>query len=106
MVAVVLDACVPQWLRTELGDADVVTAHYARLDELSDDQLRTAIEGKYDVLVTLDSNIPFQQKVDGRPFAVIILRVRDQSPKAFRALVPGLIAAIDAAEPGEVRLVG
>jgi hypothetical protein len=35
MAKVLLDACVPQWLRNELGDAEVTTARYAGLDELS-----------------------------------------------------------------------
>jgi predicted nuclease of predicted toxin-antitoxin system len=106
MAKVLLDACVPQWLRTELGDVKVTTAHYAGLDGLSDSQLLVAIEGQYDVLVTLDSNIPYQQKVAGRPFAVIVLRISDQTPEAFRALIPALIQAVGAARAGEVRQVG
>jgi hypothetical protein len=29
MVKVLLDACVPQWLRAELGDSEVTTARFA-----------------------------------------------------------------------------
>jgi len=65
MPAVLLDACVPQWLRRELGTTDVTTAHYAGLDQLSDSALLTAIEGRYDILVTLDRNLTYQQKVRG-----------------------------------------
>lgn len=106
MARVLLDACVPHWLRTELGEIEVTTARYAGLDELSDSQLLVAIEGRYDVLVTLDSNFPYQQKVSGRPFAVIVLRIPDQTPEAFRALIPALIQAIGAARASEVRQVG
>jgi predicted nuclease of predicted toxin-antitoxin system len=102
---VLLDACVPHWLRRELGEADVTTARYAGLDELSDSQLLAAIEGRYDVLVTLDQSMPFQQALAGRRLAVIVLRPVDQSPEAFRALVAVLIEALDDVTPGEVRLV-
>jgi hypothetical protein len=39
MAKILLDACVPQWLRFELGGNDVTTARYAGLEELSDSQL-------------------------------------------------------------------
>ncbi len=55
---VLLDACVPHWLRTELVGYDVTTARYTGLDEISDSQLFAAIEGQYDALVTLDGGIP------------------------------------------------
>jgi len=44
-MAVLLDACVPQWLRGELADFDVTTAWYADLDQLPDGELLAAIEG-------------------------------------------------------------
>jgi hypothetical protein len=48
MAKVLLDACVPQWLRVELGGNDVTTARYAGFDELSDSELLAAVEGRYD----------------------------------------------------------
>jgi hypothetical protein len=38
-------------------------------ESVSDSQLLAAIEGRYDVFVTLDRNIPFQQDLSGRSFA-------------------------------------
>jgi predicted nuclease of predicted toxin-antitoxin system len=106
MPKVLLDACVPQWLRTALGDADVTTARFAGLDQLSDSELLVAIEGRFDVLVTLDRNLTYQQKIAGRPIAVVVLRVSDQTPDAFRRLVPALIEAIENVERGEVKELG
>src|SRR5262245_4276949 len=105
MAAVLPDACVPQWLRTELHDAEVTTARYAGLDEVSDSALLTAIEGRFDILVTLDRNLTQQQKMAGRPFGVIVLRVSDQAPESFRALLPELAKALRDVRPGEVREV-
>jgi predicted nuclease of predicted toxin-antitoxin system len=84
MARVLLDACVPRWLRTELRGVDVTTARHVGLDERPDSELLAAIEGRYDVLVTLDGNIPFQQRIANRPFAVVVMRVRDQTPESFR----------------------
>ena len=106
MAKVLLDACVPQWLKTMLGDAEVTTARFAGLDQLSDSALLAAIAGRFNVLVTLDRNLTYQQKIAGRPIAVVVLRVSDQSPEAFRGLVPALIEAIEDVEPGEVKELG
>jgi predicted nuclease of predicted toxin-antitoxin system len=106
MVKVLLDACVPQWLRRELAVFEVETAHFAGLDQLSDSHLLTAIEGQFDVLVTLDRNLTYQHNVAGRSVAVIVVRIIEQTPVAFRAVLPALISAIRTARAGSVLVVG
>ena len=106
MVRVLLDACVPHRLRRGLSELDVETAQGANLDRVPDVALLAAIDGTYDVLVTRDRNLSFQQKIAGRSVAVIVLRSLDQSPEAFDALLPELKAAIGAADLGTVTLVG
>jgi predicted nuclease of predicted toxin-antitoxin system len=106
MAKVLLDACVPHWMRKELPGFEVETAFFAGLDEISDSALLDAMQGSFDVLVTLDRNLGYQQKIAGRPLAVIVLRVPDQTPEAFRALVPALHNAISDAKPGQVAVVG
>jgi uncharacterized protein with PIN domain len=106
MTKVLIDACVPHWLRLELATFDVETAHYAGLDHLSDNKLLAAIDGRYEVLVTLDRNLTYQTKIGKRAVAVVVLRVDEQTREAFRSLVPRLIAAIEARTPGAVEVVG
>lgn len=105
MVKVLLDACVPHRLRQGLNEFDVETAHHAGLDQIADGALLDAIDAIYDVLVTRDRNLTFQQKIAGRSVAVVVLRSLDQSPASFHALLPELKAAIAAARPGTVTLV-
>jgi predicted nuclease of predicted toxin-antitoxin system len=88
MVKVLLDACVPHRLRRGLTEFDVATAQSAGLDQIPDGALLAAIDGNYDVLVTRDRNLTFQQKIIGRSIAVVVLRSLDQSPAAFDALLP------------------
>ena len=68
--------------------------------------LLDAIEGRYDVLVTRDRNLTFQQRIAGRTVAIVVLRSFDQSPAAFKALVPSLKSAIIGALPGTITVVG
>lgn len=106
MVKVLLDACVPNRLRRRLTEFDVETARAVGLDQLPDGALLAAIDGSYDVLVTRDRNLTFQQEIAGRSVAVVVLRSLDQSPADFDALLPELMAAIGAAAPGTVSIVG
>jgi predicted nuclease of predicted toxin-antitoxin system len=105
MVKVLLDACVPHRLRRGLTEFDVETAQGAGLDRIPDAEMLAAIDGQYDVLVTRDRNLTFQQKISGQSIAVVVLRSLDQSPEAFDAMLPELRAAIRAAAPGTVTLV-
>lgn len=106
MAKILLDACIPHALRKGLLGLDVETAQYAGLDHLNDTELLDAIAGRYDILVTLDRNLTYQQKISGRPVAVMVIRVTEQTPEAFRALLPALRSAIGAAQPGAVQEVG
>ncbi len=106
MVKVLLDACVPQWLRHELDEFDVETARYARLDQIPDSELLDVIEVRYDVLVTLDRNLTLQQKIKGRQISVIVLRIASQSPESIATLVPALRSAISNWRAGLVQIIG
>jgi predicted nuclease of predicted toxin-antitoxin system len=106
MPNILLDACVPHSLRKHLTGLDAETAHFAGLDRLTDSALLDAMTGRFDILVTLDRNLTYQQKVAGRPVAVIVLRVPEQTPEAFRALVPALKQAIEEASAGQAVVIG
>ncbi len=105
-IRVMLDACLPHWLRHRLYPHDVETAHHAGLDQLADAPLLDAIEGRFDILVTMDRNLSFQQRLAGRRLAVLVVRVRDQSPDSFESIVPALSKAIAEIAPGQLRTVG
>lgn len=105
MVRVLLDTCVPHRLRRELTDADVVTAQYIGFTELADAALLAAIDGRMDVLVTMDTNLPYQNDLTKRSFAVIVVRVAVQNTRALRPLIPAIREAIRTTAPGEVCIV-
>ena len=103
---VLLDACVPQWLRRELTEFDVETAQFAKLDQLPDTQLLDAIEGRFDAVITLDTSLQYQNNIPSRTFGIVVLRVEDQTPAAFLDLVPQIRHALGSVKPGNVMRVG
>jgi predicted nuclease of predicted toxin-antitoxin system len=100
---ILLDACVPRGLRRSLAGHDVSTAREMGWNRLPDDLLLGNVSYTFDVLVTVDRSIPFQQRLDSRPFAVIVLRARTNRLADLLPLVPALLKALDGIKPGEVR---
>ncbi len=100
---VLLDGCVPRRLARELSVHEVQTAPKMGWGDLDDGPLLDAMAGWFDVLVTVDKNLPKQQQLDHRPFAVIVLRAKTNRLADLLPLVPALRLAIAEFRPGQVR---
>jgi hypothetical protein len=68
-----LDECVVRDLKRDLAGHDVSTVVEAGFGGLENGQLLRAAAGKYDVLITVDRNLPFQQNISSLQIAVLIL---------------------------------
>ena len=98
-----IDECIDHRLRLLFPDHDCQTAGFANLAGLKNGRLLDAAEtAGFDVLVTVDQNIPDQQNLNGRTISLLILcgstnRLRDLEP-----LVPAANLALDSIGPGQV----
>lgn len=101
-----LDSCRPHRLRLSLAPHDVQSAKFAGLDGLLDRELLEAIEGRFDVLLACDQNLQWQQRVAGRPLAVVLLRAVSNRLDDLLPLVARLLAALGDIRPGQVREIG
>lgn len=68
-----LDECVARDVKNDLPGHDVHTADEAGCKGLKNGELLRAISGKYDVLITVDQNLPCQQNIRSLQIAVIII---------------------------------
>ena len=68
--------------------------------------LLTLASEYFDVFVTVDRNLFFQQNLDVLSIAVVVLRAKTNRLADLRALVPNLLAAIESAEPGAPKFIG
>ena len=102
---VLLDECLPHDLRHELHEFDTQTADYAGVAGLSNGELVAAIEERFDVLVTIDGNLPDQQNLRPRNIAVIVLRAASNRLNDLLPLVPELIRQINNAQVGSISVI-
>jgi predicted nuclease of predicted toxin-antitoxin system len=102
-VHILLDECVPVAFRHDLaGAGQVVSARFAGLDHLSNGMLLDAMAGRFDVLVTVDTNIGFQQVITGRPVAVLVVRVPSNALVHLKPRTLEVLAALKTIKPGTV----
>ena len=60
----------------------------------------------FDIFVTVDQNLAFQQNISGFEIAVIVLRARTNRLTDLRALIPTLLTRLSAARPGTIERIG
>lgn len=68
------------------------------------DLLRAA-SGQYDVLVTVDRNLPHQQNLKSFTIAVLVLAVRKNTYAALSPLMPQALEALKQIKSGEVIVI-
>ena len=103
---VLLDACIPQRLRHHLSGVDVQSAKFAGLDSLLDWELLDAAAYHFDVLITCDRSIRWQNNMAGRPIAVLVLVAPTNRLPDLMPLVPLMLERLRDLKPGDVQEVG
>lgn len=105
MPRVVLDHCVPRTLLRHITVPGATTVGAYGWAGRDDGPLLDLLAPVCDVFVTIDQNLPFQQRLDERPFATVILVAPSNRLKDLLPLVAGLHVAIGHAKVGEVTRV-
>ena len=99
---VLLDECVDARLVASLTTVEVRTVSDLGWVGISNGQLLALAAAEFDVLVTVDRNLPFQQHLPKFDIAVILLRAKSNRIADLVALAPELIAALCTAKKGVV----
>jgi hypothetical protein len=105
-VKVFLDECVDRRLAGDIVGHDVKTARQMGWTTIKSGELLALAVDHFDVFVTVDRNLSFQQNLGSFAIAVIVLRAKSNRLADLRPLVPALLAAIASARPGAAQLVG
>jgi hypothetical protein len=69
-------------------------------------ELLALAEPQFDVLLTLDKSVPFQQEISSRRIAVLVIRARSNRVEDLLPCIPECLAALESIGPGEVVRVG
>jgi hypothetical protein len=100
-VLILLDQGTPVPLRRALPDHSVVTAYEKGWATLTNGELLAAAEGSFDVFVTTDQNLRYQQNLTGRRLAVLVLPTTSWPRLQLHAAA--IATAVAALRPGELQ---
>ncbi len=99
---VLLDNCVPRPIAPFLAIGNEVR-HCQQIgwEELSNGKLLAAAQLEFDVMVTTDSGIPYQQHLSAFDIGVVIAKAHFNRTEDLLPLVPNILEAIQTIGPGE-----
>jgi len=104
---ILLDECVPRRLkRSFAGHELVLTVPEAGFAGLKNGQLLRRIVGKFDLFVTTDTNIQYQQNLSAWQIGFVLLRAHSNDIVDIEPLVPLLIARFGEIAPGKLLVIG
>jgi hypothetical protein len=105
-VRVFVDECVDWRLSRDIAGHEVTTARQMGWITITNGELLALAATAFDVFVTVDRNLSFQQNLPAFAIAVVVLRARSNRLADLQLLIPDLLAAIPAAKRGAVTYVG
>ena len=105
---ILLDECIPRRVKPFLAAAghDCETAREAGYGGLANGELLAEIEFLYDVLITIDRNMRYQQNLAGRDIALLVLCAYSNDISDLEPLIPSAIDALKSIKPGEIVEIG
>lgn len=103
---ILFDGMIPRPLARDLLPHVVSTIAQEGWGALTNGELLNAIGGRFDVLLTMDHNMAYQQKLTDRPFAVIELFAKRTTMEHIGPLLPELRSLIANAAPGTYYAIG
>jgi hypothetical protein len=101
-----LDECVDWRLARDIVGHDVKTAGQMGWTTVKNGELLALASQGFDVFVTVDRNLTFQQNLVSFSLAVIVLQAKTNRLADLRPLLPHLLAAIESAKPGTAKFIG
>ena len=103
---ILLDECLPRRLKGDLAGHDTRTVPEMGWASKRNGELLALAEKTFDVFLTVDRNLSFQNDVHRFAIAVVVMYAAGNKLSQLRPLVPELLVALGAVAPGQVVPVG
>ncbi len=101
-----LDECIDRRLAKELEAHDVKTVPQMGWAGIKNGELLTLAEKEFDVFITVDRNLSFQQNLPEFKIAVLVLHAPSNRLADLRPLAPKILSTLPILTKGEAENVG
>ncbi len=103
---ILLDESLPKDLAPLISGHEVTTVRTAGWSSIKNGKLLALAAAQYDVFLTADRNLEYQQNLAALPIAVVVLFVRRTRVQAIEPLIPELLKLLNHLPPKVLRKVG
>ena len=102
---VLLDECVDWRLLRDLSSYEVRTVKQLGWEKVKNGALLALAASEFDVFITVDQNLPYQQNASKYDLAIIVLSARTTRLPDLRTLLPSLHQALAEPRRGAFQLI-
>ena len=102
---IILDECVDWRLARDFSNHDVKTARQMGWAAIGNGELLNLASQAFDVFITVDRNLSFQQNIGSFSIAILVLHGKTNRLADLRPLVPSLLTALESAHPGTITYI-
>lgn len=105
---ILLDECVPKTLKSKLSveGHQCSTVPEAGLGGAANGELLRQAEVNFDVFLTLDKGIHYQQNLANYKIAIVLIRTKSSRVADILPHIPACLAALQSIRPGQIIQVG
>jgi predicted nuclease of predicted toxin-antitoxin system len=105
---ILIEECAPRDLKLSLAahGHECYTVQEVGWSGKKNGELLALAERRFEVLVTLDKNLQFQQKLSGRNIAVLLIGARSNDLDDILPHIPECLSALHSIQPGQIVRVG
>ena len=103
---ILLDECIDRRVARELKGHSVKTVPQMGWATIKNGRLLALAEKNFDVFLTVDRNLSFQQHVPKFKLALLVIRSPSNRLQDLLPLVPRILSALGKCKPRQVAIVG
>lgn len=102
---ILLDECLPRRLKSLFGNHEVKTVPEAGWAGAKNGALLGLAEKQFDVFITIDQNLQYQQNLKGRSIAIVLLVAPSSNYEVLAKLIPDILTVLPSIKSGQITQV-
>lgn len=102
---VLIDECVDPSIAALFTRHEAKSVLAAGLTQVKNGELLSKAQHEFDAFITVDTGIPYQQKLAAFDLVVILLRVGSNRADALWPFIPRIEEILDTAEPRSLHII-
>src|SRR6266542_4012666 len=96
---ILLDESLPRRLREAFAEHEVSTVAEAGWSGVENGELLRLAATRFDIFITADQNLQFQQNLSALPITVAVLVARNNKPESLQTPAADLLSRLDSIAP-------